>query len=153
MQKCTKNGEDYHTNMQRMSVESSPLLPSFTIAFVNCHSGGRQGTDLIALLNKLWVKGTGIVVDLCSQQEHPHTNHDGELELVAMSGPCQFACGRCGCCEFHKLGQASGVKIELRTTFCLSADGEGWCEVVEDGRVAHIEVSRQGVMNTVLAEK
>ena len=112
MQKCTKNGEDYHTNMQRMSVESSPVLPSFTIAFVNC-----------------------------------------QLELVAMSGPCQFACGRCGCCEFHKLGQASGVKIELRTTFCLSADGEGWCEVVEDGRVAHIEVSRQGVMNTVLAEK
>ena len=345
--------------MQLPSAESSPLLPGFTIAFVNCHSGGRQGTDLIVLLNELWVGGKGAVVDLCCQQEYPHTNqggiwfpfcalegvgtsgltllscggdgthswvwsalvsfytgsvatngmvvvplplgsgndlsntlgwgkslclsniehflmrvdkgepmamdrwsvafdtlqprghhegqsfqwqnylslgfdatiayefencrqccwghcfasvaanqcwyamigatkiceccfnvgdvatfytrgdpgapwvyldvpsgtqsvllcniasygagmnmwdpqalpgthpellNDGELELVAMSGPCNFACGRCGCSEFHKLGQASEVKIELTKTVCLSADGEGWCEVVENGR-------------------
>ena len=94
-----RNNSPTSAYMQRMSVESSPLLPGFTIAFVNCHSGGRQGTDLIVLLNKLWVGGTGIVVDLCSQQKHPHTNQGGvrfpfcALEGVGTSGLTILSCG------------------------------------------------------------
>lgn len=111
------------------------------------------GTQAVLLCN---IASYGAGMNMWDPHARPGSNpellNDGKLELVALSGPFNFACGRCGCCGFHKLAQSSEVKIALTTTVCISADGEGWSEAVENGSVTCIEISRQGIINTIMAK-
>lgn len=92
-----------------------------------------SGTQAVVLLN---IASYGAGINMWSPEEAPGSSpemmSDGLVEVVAVSGPCNFVCGRIGCCGFHRVCQAAFVKMEVFDSVCFQADGEGWLEQVSE---------------------